>query len=78
MATNVELAKEKAQIKTDLSANVTAWEEESKDLDLTTKEGGDKLKAHNDAQEALYERIGLINSTILNQVDAEAGISSDN
>tara|TARA_B100000287_G_scaffold146249_1_gene137994 strand:+ start:2544 stop:2780 length:237 start_codon:yes stop_codon:yes gene_type:complete len=78
MATNVELAKEKAQIKADLNANVTAWEEESKDLDLTTKEGGDKLKAHSDSQEALYERIGLINVTILNQVDAEAGISPDN
>jgi len=77
MATNVELAKEKAQKKVDIDALVTAWEEESKSIDFTTEEGDKKYQEHIESREALYARIGEINATILNQVNTEAGVEAD-
>lgn len=77
MATNVELAKEKAQKKVDIDALVTAWEEESKSIDFASEEGDKKYKEHIESREALYTRIGEINTTILNQVNTEAGVEAD-
>ena len=77
MATNVELAKEKAQKKVDIDALVTAWEEESKSIDFATEEGDKKYKEHIESREALYTRISEINTTILNQVNTEAGVKAD-